>query len=340
MFRNSRGNKAILISILVIVLVCSWALAGCAGTESRDYSGSVEQLTLAAYAGDTGALVYIAQEKGYFTANGLDVTVKDYEAGKLAADALIAGEADICTSADFVLVSNSFEYTDLRVLGTVAVANLNELVARKQSGISQPADLKAKRIGVTRKSVGEFFLGTFLMFNGLSMEDVEIVDLTPSEIVEAISTGEIDAGFTWEPNIYDIKGRLGDDVISWPGQIGQDFYFIIITKEKFIQENPKTIERFLQALIQAQEFMTENEAEAKEFVATRFGYEPSYVDYSWERHQFAITLPQALVLVMEDQARWRIESRLTEATNIPNYLNYVYWEALERIKSEAVTLIH
>lgn len=90
MLKNSRGNKVIVISILVIVLVCIWALAGCVSTESREYSGPLEQITLAAYAGDTGALVYIALEKGYFTANGLDVTVKDYEAGKLAADALIA----------------------------------------------------------------------------------------------------------------------------------------------------------------------------------------------------------------------------------------------------------
>ena len=331
-------TRRIIISIAIIVLI-GIPVGGCSQPTGK-YTGPVDKLTLAAYAGDTGALVYIAQEQGYFADNGLDVTIKDYEAGKLAADALLAGEADICTSADSVLVSHSFKHDNLRVFGTVAKANLIELVARKDIGINQPADLKGKKVGVTRKSAGQFFLGTLLMFNGLSMEDVEIVDLTPSEIVEAISSGEIDAGFTWEPNIYDIKNRLGDDVISWPGQSGQDFYFILIAKEKFIQENPQTIERFLRALIQAQDFMTENEVEAKEFVARRFGYEPSYVDYSWERHQFAVTLPQALVLVMEDQARWRIENRLTEATKIPNYLNYVYWDTLERIKSEAVTLIH
>jgi len=33
----------------------------------------------------------------------------------LAADALLAGEADICTSADFILVSNSFEHDDPRI---------------------------------------------------------------------------------------------------------------------------------------------------------------------------------------------------------------------------------
>ncbi len=151
------------------------------------YTGPVEKLTIAAYAGGDGALVYIAEAQGYFAENGLEVTIKDYEAGKLAADALLAGEADVSTSADFVLVSQSFAHANLRILGTVALSDSNELVARKDCGIHVPADLQGKRIGVTRKSVGEFYLGTFLTFHELSMQDVEIVDLKPSALVEAIA---------------------------------------------------------------------------------------------------------------------------------------------------------
>jgi NitT/TauT family transport system substrate-binding protein len=313
-------NKVIfkgIIALFLVALVAVGNLTGCARDDSAEPSEAPAKLTLAAYAGDTGGIVYIAQEEGYFTANALEVEIKDYEAGKLAADALLAGEADICTSADFVMVSDSFEHDDLRILATVALAETNELVTRKDSGINQPSDLKGKKVGVTRKSVGEFFLGTFLMFNGLTVEDIEIRDLKPSEIVEAISTGEIDAGFTWEPNIYDIKNRLEEDAISWRGQSGQSFYFILLAKEKFIEENPETVERFLRALIQAQKFMEQNEAEAKDFLARRFGYEPSYVDYIWQRHEFVVTLPQSLVLVMEDQARWRIESKLTGGSGNP-----------------------
>jgi len=307
--------------------------------QPEKYTGPVEKITLAAYAGDTGALVYVAQEQGYFADNDLDVIIKDYEAGKLAADALLAGEADISTSADFVLVSNSFEHDNLRVLGTVALANLVELVTRKDTGINQPSDLKGKKVGITKKSAGEFFLGTFLAFKGLSVQDVKIVDLTPSEIVDAVVNGDIDAGFTWEPNIFEVKSRLGANAISWPGQSGQDFYFILLTKEKFIEENPQLIERFLQALIRAEEFMKENETEAREFTKTRFNYESSYIDYSWQRHDFTVVLPQALIIAMEDQARWRIKNKLTEATEIPNYLGYIYFDALEKVKPEAIGII-
>ena len=324
---------------IAIIVVIAISVGGCS-QQPEEYTGPVDKLTLAAYAGDTGALVYIAQEQGYFVDNGLDVIIKDYEAGKLAADALLAGEADICTSAGFVLVSNSFEHDDLRILGTVASAETVELVTRKDSGINQPSDLKGKKIGVTKKSTGEFFLGTFLIFNGLSVRDVEVVDLTPSEIVDAVANGEIDAGFTWEPNIFEVKSRLGANAISWPGQSGQHFYFILITKEKFIEENPQVIERFCQALIQAEEFMKENGAEAREFIRNKFDYESSYVDYIWPKNDFLVVLPQALIVAMEDQARWRIDNNLTEATVVPNYLDYIYMDALEEVKPEAVGIIH
>ena len=100
------------------------------------YTGPVEKITLAAYAGATGALVYVAEDQGYFEKNGLDVTIKGYESGKAAADTVIAGEADISTSAGFVFVSNSFDHTDLRVFGTVATFETKELVARKDKGIT------------------------------------------------------------------------------------------------------------------------------------------------------------------------------------------------------------
>ena len=42
---------------------------------------------------------------------------------------------------------------------------------------------------------------------------------------------------------------------------------------------------------------------------------------------------------MEDEARWRIENNMTAATEIPSYLDYVYLDALEEVKPEAVTII-
>ena len=319
----------------VLLLLAITVLAGCAGGVKP--AGSAEKITLAAYAGETGALVYVAEDQGFFEENGLDVTIKGYASGKAAADALINGEADIATSAGFVFVSNSFDHTDLRVFGTVATAEVKELVARKDKGITTTADLMGKKIGVTKKSGGEFALGVFLIFNALSYQDVELVDLKGSQIVEAISNGDIDAAFTWDPYTYNIKKELGENVISWFG--GEDFYFVLLTKEDWIKNNPAAAERFMKSVLEAEDYIKDNSEEAKEFVKNRFDYESDYIDYSWPKQEFAVILEQAMLITFEDQARWRIKHGLTDATEVPNYLYYIYMDALEKFKPEAVGII-
>ena len=320
----------IFIAVIVVIVI---SVSGC--VQEQKYTGPVEKITVAA--GKAGVLVYIAEGQGFFEENGLDVTIKDYQSGKAAADALINGEADISTSADNVLVSNSFEHTELRVLGTVATAQVKELVARKDKGITTINDLIGKKLGVTKKSGAEFLLGPFLIFNGLSYKDVEIVDLKPSEIVEAISNGDIDAAFTWDPYIYNIKKELGENAISWFG--GEDFYFVLLTKEDWIENNTAAAERFMKSLVEAEDYIKDNPEEAKEFVKDRFDYESDYMDYSWPKQEFAVVLPQAMLVAFEDQARWRIKQGLTDATEVPNYLYYIYMDALEEVKPEAIGII-
>jgi len=259
------------------------------------------------------------------------VTIKGYDAGKLAAEALLVGEADISTTADVAFVGKSFDNPDIRILGAIDQGFLHEIVARKDKGITNPADLAGKKIGITKGTTGEFFLRIFLTFNGLSLKDVEVVGLEPSEIVDAINKGEIDAGSTWNPFVHQIKQNFGDEVVRWESQCGQPMYFILLTKEKWLNENKETAERFIRSLIQAEEFIKQNNIEARDIITQELGFESSYHNAIWKNYELSITFSQALLIAMEDQARWRINNRLTDATEIPNYLDYIYLDALEEV---------
>ena len=330
-------TKAQKIFIGIVIIVVIGISAGGCQKKPEKYTGPVEKITLAAAEYLVGTLVYVAEDQGYFEKNGLDVTIKGYGSGKACADALINGEADISTSAGFVFVSNSFEHTDLKVLGTVATKQVKELVARKDKGITTINDLIGKNIGVTKKSGAEFQLGVFLTFNGISQQDVELVDLKPSEMLEAISNGDVDAVFVWNPYLYNIKKELGENIVSWHG--GEDFYFVLLTKEDWIENNPAAAERFIKSVLEAEDYIKDNSEEAKEFVKNRFDYESDYIDYSWPKQEFAVILEQAMLITFEDQARWRIKQGLTDATEVPNYLYYIYMDALEKVKPEAIGII-
>jgi ABC-type nitrate/sulfonate/bicarbonate transport system substrate-binding protein len=333
--RCKRMNK----TFLIILLLGIFLVIGCV-KEEKKYDKEISKITLAAYEGDTGLLPYIAEKKGYFASNGLDVAINNYDSGKAAADALIAGEADISTSAGAVLVSGSFDYPDLRllVLGTIAIAEKQGLVARKDRGITQPSDLAGKRIGLSKKTSAEFNLGVFLVYNGLSINDLEIVDLNPREIADKVVSGEIDAGFTWEPNIHNAKAQLGDNALVIKENV-PEFNFLLLSKKEWLENNPDTAKRFVKAIVQAEEYVKENEEGTKQFMADTFDYEKEYVDAAWEDHDFAVTLPQSLLLQFEDIARWRIKNELTAANKIPNYLDHIYFDALEEVKPESVTII-
>jgi len=331
-------NKKILVGVvaLIVVGVGFWFMQR--SPESQKYSGPAEKIIVANIE-EYSTLLWIAESQGYFVENGLDITMKDYPSGKAAADALLAGEADISVSAEFVLVSHSFNKPNLRTLGIVDSVDNMELIARKDSGISEPSNLQGKKIGVTKKSVGEFFLGTFLTFNGLALGDVEVVNLSPKNMAGALSGGEVDAVLTWAPNTFNIKKQLGDNAISWSGQSGQRYNMILVTEDEFLQENKGAIERFVASLLKAEEFVQQNNEAAKNTIAGKYKYETSYINDAWSKHDFSVTLPQKLLIIMEDQAKWRIENDLTDATEAPNYLNYIYTDALEAVKPGAMTII-
>lgn len=293
---------------------------------------------MGAYSGDTGALVWIAHDNQFFDRYGLEVELVPFEAGKLAADALLSGQVDVATAAEFVVVSNSFDHPDLRIIATVATANNNELVARRDR-VKSPADLAGKRIGVTRKSAGEFNLGTFLALNGLSFADVELVDLPPSGIVSAILAGDIDAGFTWDPNVYMMSQGLGENAISWAGQPWQQYHFVLATTERWLQERQPAAKALLEALLAAEQELRSNLDSSKALIANRFDYDQHYLDYSWDRHEFRIELPQSLLVAMEDQARWRIENGLTAGADIPDFLTTLATDPLSSLRAHSVTVI-
>jgi NitT/TauT family transport system substrate-binding protein len=336
--RQRKNSMSCLRRTYVPFLLVSLILWHCSDNPSVP-TGPAETITVAAYAGDTGMLVYLAEALEHYRQNNLNVIIKDYESGKQATDAMLAGQADVSTATDFVFVSNSLNHADLRTIGTIAMADVNELVARKDRGILAPKDLKGKTIGITKKSVGEFMLGRFLLFNDILMEDIRIVDLTPGELIRSITSGQIDAALTWDPNIYIIKNMLGKNAMNWRVQDGQYFNFMLITREKWIERHFAAGKRLLFALVQTEQYARLNPSMVRAFIQKRFNYSEEYVSYIYSRHQFSVTLPQALILTMEDQAQWRIDNRLAKKIEVPNFLTYIHTDMLVKVNPESITVI-
>lgn len=322
--------------LLLLLGAVYWFLAK---PSPAKYTGPVEGLRIG-NVGEYSIFNLIAKDKDLFKKHGLDAEITEYASGPPGVADLLAGKVDVTIAADFVGVSNIFAHPNLRILSQVSEQTVFQVIARKDKGIAEPADLKRKRVGVTKKGAGEFFLGRFATFNDLQVADLIIVDLPPADMMAGLKSGELDAIVIFEPHAYNIKKELGDQVVSWSAQDGDTTLGFLYTTDEFIKAHPQTIKRYLMALAEAEDFLNANPTEAEAILARSLNYDPAYVEYLWPKIDFKLSLQQKMLLNMEDEARFAIENKLTDQTTVPNYLNYIYFAGLESVRPETVTIIH
>jgi len=280
----------------------------------------------------------IAEDQGFFAGNGLNVTMRKYSSGPSAIDGLLNGEVDIGLSSEYTVVLKAFKKANISVIGNIDKYQNVYLISRKDRGIENVSDLKGKKIGITRGGLGEFYLGRFLDLHGMSILEVTLVDMLPSQYVQAITNGSVDAILT---GIYvdQIQERLGGNTVLWPSQSNQASYYVMSCRSDWAASHPEQINRLLKSVAQAEEYTINHPAEAKAIVQKRLNYTNEYMATIWPKNQFSLSLDLSLITAMEDEARWMIKNNLTSEKTIPDFMDYIYLKGLDEVKPESVNII-
>lgn len=302
-------------------------------------SRKAESIVFGAIPSGSTALVYIAQDRGFFSDNGLRVDVKNYPTGVETTAALMRGDVGIAWAAEFPLVHRAFAKEEISILATLSRVSDQYLFCRKDHGIETISDLKTKTIGIPRNTIVEFYLARFLDLNGMNTGDVSLVNVLPPQSMEAMTDGSVDGVVTWEPHSGRIKAKLADKVVAWPVQNSQPGYGVIIGRNDWIRKHPKRIERFFESLAQAEDYLVHHSEAAKEIVKKRVNYTDAFMEIFWDENQFSLSLEQSLILAMEDEARWMIKNHLSVEKEVPNFLSYIYEHGLRAVKPGSVNII-
>jgi len=329
--------KIIGIGIIVIILLIALVLIF-VNLPPKISPGS-EPLIITSGTQEPSLLTLIADEKGYFQKHGLNVTIHAYPAGTYAVKELLAGNADLANAAEFVGVANSFQSPDLRIITTTAKINNLFFIIRSDRGIVKPSDLKGKIIAVPKGSVAEFFLGRYLTLNGMNTSQITVLRLAPAEVIKSVVTGDADAAIIWEPYAYQIEQQLGRNSTRWEAQSGQFYYWVTYARSDTIRDKPEMIRKYLSALDEAETFLSAHQPEAKEILKQRLNVTDESVDSILKDYRFVLSLDQALIVEMEDEARWMAEQNMTGGNPRPSYLDMVSQDAMREVKPSAVTII-
>jgi len=326
-------------SLLVVMVV---VIAGCTGT-APGTGGQVppEQVTVAYSPYESTALLWIARDRGFFQENGLNVTLRKYDSGSGSLDGVLRGEADMTIGVtEFPLVRQVFSGTQARALGVVDHGFFTYLVARKDRGIAYPADLRGKKIGTTIGTIAEFHLGRYLALHGMTLHDITLVDVKqPDDWVNAVADGRIDAIATAQPYADAARDRLGANAVVWPVQSHQPLYALVVSTDGWVKGHPDAAARLLRALGQADDFAAANPGGARAIVQKDLDLQPEYMDTVWSQNEFALSLDQSLITTMEDESRWMIRNNLTNATEVPDFRQYLYTDGLDTVKPGSVSII-
>lgn len=199
----------------------------------------------------------IAERKGFFKEQGLDVEIQDFAGGARSLQALVGGSVDIVTGAYEHTVRMQAKGQDIRAvieLGRFPAIAVGVKKGRKYDG---PADFKGMKVGVTAPGSSTNMLMNFVMAKaGLSPRDASYIGIgSVQSALAAIQKGEIDAISHLEPvlSFLERSGEINIVVDTRTEQGTRDLFggsnpaaVLYITKA-FIDKNPNSVQALTNA---------------------------------------------------------------------------------------------
>ena len=197
---------------------------------------------------DHGPLL-VAQEKGYFAAEGLEVEMTEPSDPNLPPKLVAAGKGDLAISYQPQLHMQVDAGLPLVRIATLIATPLNSLVVLKESGITTIAGLKGKRIGYSVAGFETALMMAMLARAGLTLDDVTMININFA-LTQSLLAGNVEAVIgayrNFELNDLDIHNRPGRAFfVEEEGVPAYDELIVIARRDRI---GDKRLTRFVRAL--------------------------------------------------------------------------------------------
>ena len=143
--------------------------------------------------------IWMAIERGFYKAEGLDLTYRLFPSGTTAFQAFQTGQGDIVMTGDLPSVQYYFRVKgDYRTIAVIE-RDAKGYVAVASKDIKRPQDLAGKTVATRVGSTGSWFISEYLTKNKVDPKTVTVKNLDTQVLPAALCGGDVAAFFIWQP---------------------------------------------------------------------------------------------------------------------------------------------
>jgi sulfonate transport system substrate-binding protein len=212
------------------------------------------------------APIFAAVERGIFARHGLTARVVMYPTGVEMINGLLAGAQEVNVMGSIPFLAGVANGQPLVLIGHLHgdplrdnYADNNSIVARPGSGITDVRGLRGKRIGLPRGTGAEGYLLGILSQNGMSPNDVTLVNIGPPNLVTGLRQSDVDAIAMFEPVASVAELRVPGAVRILAGGCTSCYDpGTVLTSRPVIAQKAEQLRRFWLAFAEAEQWVRQN----------------------------------------------------------------------------------
>lgn len=266
-------------------------------------------------------LLPIIKERGTLEASlkeqGVNVKWVEFPAGPQLLEGLNVGSVSFGEAGEappiFAQAANS---NLVYVANQPAAPKAEALIVQKDSKIQSIQDLKGKRVALNKGSNVHYLLLKLLEANKLTLNDINVVYLPPSDARAAFEKGAVDAWVIWDPFFAAAEQQIGARVIATGDNLVSNHQFYLADR-KFAEAHPKVIQAVVNELNLSTEWVEAHQDEAAKLLQQPTGLDSSILKSSISRMGFGVTPISAQVAKEQQQ----VADAFFEQKLIPQKLN-------------------
>lgn len=243
------------IVMLVITVALSLVMTGCANDKKENTAqkqGQLQSITIGLMPDVDSIPFIIAQEKGYFKEEGLNVTLKQFKSAMERDSALQSGNLDGAVSD--MLAEAFAKKGGFNTVITSLTNGSYKLIANKNETASSVRDLKGKDVAISKNTIIEYVTDRIAAEGGLNANDVNktVIPQIPARL-EMLQNNKIAAATLPDP-LATVAIKNGGHVINTSEQLGINPGVMIFTA-KAVTDKEKEIQAMYRAYNKAVDFL-------------------------------------------------------------------------------------